>query len=77
VNGTIFSHFDQAFGNFVIAAGQTANSGEFGNVLLTQGALNSLGIIPLGSLDISAASTVLYVEIYSLLYLISSPIWYL
>lgn len=59
VNGTIFAHFDQAFDNFVVPAHGTANSGTFGNVLLTQGALNSLGIIPGGVLDISAAQTVL------------------
>ena len=37
--------------------GQTANSGVFGNVLLTQGAVASLGIIPAGELDVSAAVT--------------------
>lgn len=57
VNGEIFAHFDQPFSNFVVPARGTANSGTFGNVLLTQGALNSLGIIPLGELDISAAQT--------------------
>ena len=57
VNGEIFAHFDQSFSNFVVPARGTANSGTFGNVLLTQGALNSLGIIPLGELDISAAQT--------------------
>ena len=30
----------------------------FGNVLLTHGAIGSLGIIPLGMLDVSAAVTV-------------------
>ncbi|KAF8586733.1 hypothetical protein K439DRAFT_1631457 [Ramaria rubella] len=58
VNGTIFAHFDQAFTNFVVPARGTANSGTFDNVLLVQGALNSLSIIPLGILDIAAAQTV-------------------
>jgi hypothetical protein len=63
VDGTIYSHFNQAFENFVIPAGKTVNSGEFGNVVLTQGALGSLGIIPLGYLDVAAAATALYVYI--------------
>ena len=58
MNGEIFAHFDQAFDNFVVPAHGSANSGTFGNVLLTQGALASLGIIPLGELDIAAALTV-------------------
>ncbi|KAH8119480.1 hypothetical protein DFH11DRAFT_1722990 [Phellopilus nigrolimitatus] len=58
VNGEIFAHFDQAFDNFVVPAHATANSGTFGNVLLTQGALKSLEIIPLGRLDVEAAQTV-------------------
>ncbi|TFY55862.1 hypothetical protein EVG20_g9163 [Dentipellis fragilis] len=52
VNGTIYSHFDQPFTTFVVPALGTANSGTFGNVTLTQGALASLPIIPLGELDI-------------------------
>jgi hypothetical protein len=63
VKGQIFAHFDQPFNNFVVPARGTANSGTFGNVLLTQGAVNSLGIIPLGMLDISAAQTVQYVSL--------------
>lgn len=62
VDGTIFAHFDQAFDNFTVPAGGQANSGTFGNVLLPQGALNSLGIIPGGVLNISAAQTVLIGE---------------
>ena len=57
VNGTIFAHFEQPFASFVIPPGQTVNSGDFPNVLLTQGAVASLEIIPLGVLDIAAAST--------------------
>ena len=67
VNGEIFAHFDQSFDNFVVPARGTANSGTFGNVLLTQGAINSLGIIPLGILDVAAAQTVQYVSFDSLL----------
>ncbi|KAJ3567055.1 hypothetical protein NP233_g6616 [Leucocoprinus birnbaumii] len=58
VDGTTYAFFRQAFDNFVIPAGQTVNSGLFDNVLLTQGALASLDIIPLGILDIDAANTV-------------------
>lgn len=58
VNGEIFAHFDQPFDSFVVPAHGSANSGTFGNVLLTKGALASLGIIPLGELDIAAALTV-------------------
>lgn len=58
VNGEIFAQFSQPFSSFVVPPGHTVNSGTFGNVLLTQGAIASLGIIPLGILDIAAASTV-------------------
>ncbi|KAI0072486.1 hypothetical protein K474DRAFT_1678619 [Panus rudis PR-1116 ss-1] len=58
VGGKIYAHFDQAFDNFVVPPKGTANSGTFGNVLLTQGAGPSLAIIPLGFLDIDAAQTV-------------------
>ncbi|KAI0340460.1 hypothetical protein BDW22DRAFT_1360443 [Trametopsis cervina] len=58
VNGKVYARFDQAFDNFVVPAKGTANSGKFGNVLLPQGALASLAIIPLGFLDVVAAQTV-------------------
>lgn len=58
VDGTTYAHFDQGFDSFVVPAGGTANSGTFGNVLLTQGALLSLGIIPLGSLDVFSVATI-------------------
>ncbi|KIM45161.1 hypothetical protein M413DRAFT_332807 [Hebeloma cylindrosporum] len=58
VNGEVYAHFSQGFSNFIVPAGQTVSSGTFDNVLLTQGALASLDIIPLGRLDVSAASTV-------------------
>ncbi|KAA1471743.1 hypothetical protein DENSPDRAFT_133322 [Dentipellis sp. KUC8613] len=58
VNGETYAHFDQSFSSFTIPAHGTANSGTFGHVVLTQGALNSLGIIPLGELDVFAVSTV-------------------
>ncbi len=38
---------------------KTVNSGVFPNVLLTQGAIASLAIIPLGVLDVQAGATVL------------------
>ena len=58
VNGEVFAHFSQGFSSFIVPPGQTVSSGTFDNVLLTQGALASLAIIPLGHLDVSAASTV-------------------
>ncbi|KIJ47322.1 hypothetical protein M422DRAFT_83266, partial [Sphaerobolus stellatus SS14] len=63
VNGTTFAFFTQDFDNFVIPSLQTVNSGDVPNVLLTQGIVASLAIVPLGVLDIGAAQTVLYVQI--------------
>ncbi|KAI0035854.1 hypothetical protein K488DRAFT_76325 [Vararia minispora EC-137] len=57
VSGTTYALFDQPFTSFTIPAHGTANSGTFGNVLLTQGAIASLGIIPLGMLDVFSAVT--------------------
>lgn len=58
VDGTTYAFIIHAFDNFVIPPGQTVNSGPIENVPLTQGALASLDIIPLGMLDISAANTI-------------------
>ncbi|KAH9083581.1 hypothetical protein EDB83DRAFT_2511885 [Lactarius deliciosus] len=58
VDGETFARFDQPFTGFSVPARGTANSGKFGNVLLTKGALRSLPIIPLGRLDVFAATTV-------------------
>jgi hypothetical protein len=58
VKGEIFAQSSHPFSSFVVPPGRTVNSGTLGNVLLTQGAIASLGIIPLGILDITAASTV-------------------
>ncbi|KAF9047294.1 hypothetical protein BJ165DRAFT_1464966 [Panaeolus papilionaceus] len=58
VNGEIFAQFSQGFDNFVVPAHGTASSGIFGNVLLPQGAIASLDIIPLGILDIASGVTV-------------------
>ena len=58
VNGETYAHFDQPFDSFVIPAHSTANSGSVPNVLLTQGAIASLGIIPLGELDVFSVATV-------------------
>lgn len=57
VNGETYAEISHSFSNFVIPGGVTVNSGVFDNVPLTQGALGSLAIIPLGYLDISAATT--------------------
>lgn len=56
--GSTFAQFSQGFDSFVVPPGQTVNSGVFGNVLLTQGAIAALGIVPLGVLDIQAGATV-------------------
>lgn len=58
VDGEVFAIFSQGFDNFVVPPGGTADSGTFGGVLLTQGLLNSLAIVPLLSLDVAAAATI-------------------
>ncbi|KAF9007982.1 hypothetical protein BDQ17DRAFT_1388900 [Cyathus striatus] len=58
VNGEIFAQFTQPFTSFIVPAKGSASSGTFDNVLLTQGAIASLDIIPLGILDVAAAATV-------------------
>ncbi|KAF7321550.1 hypothetical protein MKEN_00676000 [Mycena kentingensis (nom. inval.)] len=57
LNGQTYAFFSQDL-EFTIPAHGTANSGTIPNVLLTQGALASLAIIPEGKLDIFAAATV-------------------
>ncbi|KAH9485291.1 hypothetical protein JR316_0002199 [Psilocybe cubensis] len=58
VDGEVFAIFSQGFDNFVVPPGGTADSGTFGGVLLTQGLLNSLAIVPLLELDVAAAATI-------------------
>lgn len=58
VNGKTYAIFSQPFSSFTVPPHETANSGTFGNVLLVNGALASLAIIPLGYLDIGSVSTV-------------------
>ena len=58
LDNVTYAHFDQAFDSFVVPAKGTANSGTVKNVLLTKGALASLGIIPVGKLDVFNAATV-------------------
>jgi hypothetical protein len=62
VGGETYAHFDESFTGFTVPAKGTANSGKFGNVVLTKGALASLLIIPLGHLDVFAKTTVMYVS---------------
>ncbi|KAL1735691.1 hypothetical protein EV714DRAFT_280260 [Schizophyllum commune] len=57
VEGEQYAKFTEPYDSFVVSPGQTGNSGRFGHVLLTKGALGSLGIIPLGYLDIKSAIT--------------------
>jgi len=53
VNGTVYAKFDHTFAKPVtVGAMKTVNSGSVPNVLLVQGAMNSLDIIPLGKLDL-------------------------
>jgi len=62
IDGDTYAHFDQSFASFTVPAKGSANSGKFGSVLLTKGALLSLGIIPVGHLDVFAATTVMCVS---------------
>ncbi|KAJ3788523.1 hypothetical protein GGU10DRAFT_346085 [Lentinula aff. detonsa] len=53
VNNTVYASFDHTFDPPVVVRPLgTANSGTIDNVLLVQGAINSLNIIPLGELDL-------------------------
>ncbi|KAJ3746796.1 hypothetical protein DFH05DRAFT_1523433 [Lentinula detonsa] len=53
VNNTVYASFDHTFDPPVVVRPlDTANSGTIDNVLLVQGAINSLNIIPLGELDL-------------------------
>jgi hypothetical protein len=53
VNGTVYAKFDHTFAKpITVGAMKTVNSGRVPNVLLVQGAMNSLDIIPLGKLDL-------------------------
>ncbi|KAJ7731200.1 hypothetical protein B0H16DRAFT_1583833 [Mycena metata] len=53
INGTEYATFNHTFTKGVVVPPLgTANSGIVPNVTLTQGAINSLAIIPLGYLDI-------------------------
>ncbi|KAI5120964.1 hypothetical protein M0805_006636 [Coniferiporia weirii] len=58
INGETYAHFDQSYDNFVIPAKGKANSGTFGNVLLTKGVVGSVPVILAGYLDVAAALTV-------------------
>ncbi|KIJ34434.1 hypothetical protein M422DRAFT_250160 [Sphaerobolus stellatus SS14] len=50
----VFVNFAQDFDNFTILSGEVVNSGTFQNVSLVQGITATLGIIPLGSLDVES-----------------------
>ncbi|KAJ6617411.1 hypothetical protein B0H10DRAFT_2218562 [Mycena sp. CBHHK59/15] len=53
INETVYATFNHTFAQpVVVPALGSANSGEIDNVLLTQGAIASLDIIPLGFLDL-------------------------
>ncbi|KAJ4000148.1 hypothetical protein F5050DRAFT_664790 [Lentinula boryana] len=53
VNNTVYASFNHTFDPPVVVRPlDTANSGTIDNVLLVQGAINSLNIIPLGELDL-------------------------
>ncbi|KAJ3868577.1 hypothetical protein EV359DRAFT_77557 [Lentinula novae-zelandiae] len=57
IDGTVYAQFSTTFDSYLIPAGQTVNSGEIDHVLLTQGAIASLGIIG-ENLDVAAANTI-------------------
>jgi hypothetical protein len=53
LNGTVYAEFDHSFpSGIVVPILSSADSGTFGDVTLTQGAMNSFGIIPVGKLDL-------------------------
>ncbi|KAJ3822533.1 hypothetical protein F5880DRAFT_1613723 [Lentinula raphanica] len=53
VNNTVYASFNHTFDPPVVVRPlETADSGTIDNVLLVQGAINSLNIIPLGELDL-------------------------
>ncbi|KAJ4490228.1 hypothetical protein J3R30DRAFT_3247332, partial [Lentinula aciculospora] len=53
VNNTVYASFDHTFDHPVVVPPLgKADSGTIDNVLLVQGAINSLDIIPLGKLDL-------------------------
>jgi hypothetical protein len=58
LHGETYAIFSQPFDNFVIPPGETVNSGQFPNVLLTQGVDGAFVIVPELRLDIQAATTV-------------------
>ena len=57
-NGVTYVHFERAFNSFVIPPRSTENSGTIDNVLLTQGAFGSIGLLGAGKIDITTAVTV-------------------
>ncbi|KAL0952067.1 hypothetical protein HGRIS_008704 [Hohenbuehelia grisea] len=73
INGTVFATFDHTFTKpVVVPLLGTANSGTINNVLLTQGALASLDIIPLGFLDL--ISTDVFVRAFTIFGMLGIPI---
>ncbi|KAF8167269.1 hypothetical protein B0H34DRAFT_8958 [Crassisporium funariophilum] len=60
LNGTTFATFTHTFAKpgLVVSPLGTRNSGAVNNVLLTQGAENSLAIIPFGILDLTSNANV-------------------
>jgi len=58
VDGEVYAVFTQSFDNLVVPARGSVNSGIFYNVLLVQGAIKSLEIIPRLMLDVRTAATV-------------------
>ena len=65
LNGVTYVHFEHAFNNFVIPPRSTENSGTLDNVLLTQGAVGSLGLLGDGKVDITIAVTLKSVVAFS------------
>ncbi|PFH51992.1 hypothetical protein AMATHDRAFT_74502 [Amanita thiersii Skay4041] len=57
LDGVVYAKFAHTFTNFVVPPHSTVNSGRIDGVILTKGVAASLGIIPRGVLDISAANT--------------------
>jgi hypothetical protein len=57
LNGQVIASFAHTFDNLVLPSKQTVSTGKIDDVLLVQGALVALGIVPQGKLDTSFAAT--------------------
>ena len=57
LDGKVIASFAHTFDNLALPSKQTVSTGKIDDVLLVQGALAALGIVPQGKLDTSFAAT--------------------